>query len=143
MGRQVKTGVRKGAGVKPGYQWTIHYLNWARREAMEFLSEPQYQHIVDQIKQLARETDPTHSQTCSIDAIDDYFELRDKGGLLGKINVRVFFGIKKQPEHTIVVLGCIKKENNGATPLGDRIRMQRRWRKYRHGEYEVADGNAS
>jgi len=101
---------------------------------MKFLNDDQYSHLALQFKELARETDPSHAQTADIDAIEDFYELRDKGGVLGGMNVRVFFLLDKQ-RSTIVVLGGIKKQNDGPTPLGAKIRMRRRARKYRSGEY--------
>ena len=60
--------------------------------------------------------------------------------MLGKINVRVFFAIDKRKLHgvdhrAIVVLGTIKKESEGKTPEGDKIRIGRRLRKYLAGDY--------
>ncbi len=101
---------------------------------MGFLDEAQYQHLAIQFRELAGEADPTHSKLVSIDKIEDFYELRDKGGILGHINVRVFFGID-DASRAIVVLGAIKKEKQGATPVGDKVRMRRRWRKYKKGEY--------
>jgi hypothetical protein len=88
-----------------------------------------------QVKELAKESDPTHSKTASVDALEDFWELRDKGGILGNINVRVFFFLDKKNQ-ALVVLGAIKKQNDGPTPLGDRRRMARRKRKYVKGEYQ-------
>jgi hypothetical protein len=88
-----------------------------------------------QVKELARENDPTHPLTASVDAIDDFHELRDKGGILGGVNVRVFFFLDKA-QSALVVLGAIKKQNDGPTPVGDRRRMARRKRKYLNGEFE-------
>ena len=92
------------------------------------------------MRELAREKDPTHSQSLSVDAVEDFHELREKGGVLGKINVRVFFAVDKRKtadidHHAIVVLGAVKKESEGKTPEGDRIRIKRRLRKYLAGEY--------
>lgn len=61
--------------------------------------------------------------------IEFFYEIRDKGGVLRKLNVRVFFFVRKETR-TIVVLGAIKKENNGPTPTGDRVSMRRRMRLY-------------
>jgi hypothetical protein len=69
-----------------------------------------------------------------VDAVGDFHELRDKGGVLGGINLRIFFLVHK-PKGAIVVLGAIKKQNNGQTPLGDKLRMARRMRKYLNGDY--------
>jgi hypothetical protein len=49
-----------------------------------------------QVKELAMEVDPTHPATVTVEAIEDFYELKEKGGILGKKNIRVFFGIDKQ-----------------------------------------------
>lgn len=133
--KPVKTGVRRAEGPPPGYKWSVDILESAFREVMAFLNRDQYQHLAMQVKDLATEDDPSHSLTCRVDQIEDFFELKDKGGILGKINVRVFFGLEHSQKR-LVVLGCIKKETSGPTPTGDRVRMRRRWRKYRAGEFE-------
>jgi len=71
-----------------------------------------------------------------VDQIEDFHELREKGGILGNKNVRIFFGINKG-DRTILILGGFKKENNGPTPGGVKITMRRRWRKYQAGDYGV------
>ena len=109
-------------------------IDFVRAEVLAFLNIDQYQHFVLQFKELARENDPGHSQTASVDAIEDFFELRDKGGILGKLNVRIFFHLDKA-RSAIVILGGIKKQNEGATPPGDKRRMARRRRKYLKGDY--------
>jgi hypothetical protein len=131
--KPIKIGVSRGEGV-PSYQWHVLILDLAFQEAMSFLTEDQYQHLAMQVKELAREDDPSHSQVTDVKSIEDYFELRDKGGILGKINVRVFFGLDHSGKN-IVILGCIKKEREGQTPSGDRIRMRRRWRQYQTGQF--------
>jgi hypothetical protein len=133
--KEVKVGVQRGGGPPPGYRWTVLILNLAFDEAQDILNEDQYQHMALQIKELAREVDPTHSETASVDAVEDFHELRDKGGVLGNLNVRVFFYLDK-PRSALVVLGVIKKQNDGPTPKGDKKRMARRLRKYVKGEFE-------
>jgi hypothetical protein len=134
--KPVKVGVQRGGGPPPGYRWTVRILDSAYDEAMSFLNQDQYQHIASQIKALAREQDPTHSVSQSIDAIEDFHELRDKGGILGGVNVRVFFFLNRS-QSELIVLGAIKKQNDGPTPRGDKFRMARRKRKYLHGEFEA------
>lgn len=134
MAKQVKIGVTQGGGPPPGYRWGVDILSEAHHEVMKFLSADQYAHLALQFKDLAGEADPTHSQTASVDAVEDFYELRDKGGILGGMNVRIFFLVDKQ-KTSIVVLGGIKKQNDGPTPPGAVIRMRRRARKYRNGEY--------
>lgn len=139
MDKAVKVGVRLGAGPESGYAWDVWILELALQDA-KFLDEAQYAHVADQVRQLARERDPSHSRLQSVDAVEGYWELREKGGPLGRINVRVFFymdkrSIGRRRHHAIVILGTIKKENNGPTPAGDRLRMRRRLRKYLAGDY--------
>jgi hypothetical protein len=134
MGKQLKVGVRRGGGPPPGYRWHVWIVDLVLPELMDFLNSDEYQHFVFQFKGLAAEVDPSHSLTSSVDAIEDFYELRDKGGVLGKLNVRIFFHLDKQ-HSAIVVLGGIKKQNDGSTPSGAKRRMSRRRRKYLNGDY--------
>jgi hypothetical protein len=135
-GKEVKIGVKEGG--HPGYLWTVKILDMAYRESRQVLKEAEYQHMAMQVKALATEETPSHSQLCSVDAIEDFYELRDRGGPLGGKNVRVFFGLNTDNGFKdIVVLGTIVKQNNGPTPQGDKIRMRRRWRKYKAGEISL------
>lgn len=134
MGKEVKVGVWRGSGPPPGYKWSILILDIAYEEAMGFLSPGQYEHVSAIVRELAQEEDPTHPSGLSVSPIEDFHELRDRAGVLGGLNVRVFFDVDKRSS-AIVVLGAISKQNNGHTPPGDRIRMRRRKRKYRNGDY--------
>ena len=136
MKRKVKVGVNVGGGPPPKYKWNVEYLKDARKETMGFLDESQYHHVVDQIKELARHTDPTHSSVLDIDAIEDFFELRDKGGRLGKINVRIYYFVNKDT-NTIVVLGGMKKETENQTREFDKTRIRRRKRQYLNNEFNT------
>jgi hypothetical protein len=132
--RLLRVGVNASRESVPPKQWSILYLAIARDEAMSLLSEPQYHHIAEQFQLLAEERDPSHSVFCDIRAVESFFELRDKGGPLGRINVRVFFTLD-HGHRAIVVLGTIKKEADGKTPLGDKIRMRVRKRRYESGDF--------
>lgn len=57
------------------------------------------------------------------------FELRDKGGILGKINVRVFDFVSRS-NRAIVILGTFSKQNDGPTPPGDLWRIKKRMKRY-------------
>lgn len=127
--KAIKVGVQEGGGPPPGYRWNVEVLDQAFSEAMAFLNGDQYDHLARQVRELARHDDPTHSQTIDVRPIEDFHELRDKGGILKRINARVFY-LTHKPSRTIVILGAIKKENDGPTPAGDRIRMRRRKRLY-------------
>lgn len=132
--KRLRIGIREGGGSPPGYQWTVVYLSKARDEATRILNKSHYLHMVDQFRALAMEGDPTHPVTASVDAIEDFFELRDKGGPLGRINLRVFFIVEKEARR-MVILGVIKKENEGQTPPATKQVMRTRRRKYLQGDY--------
>ncbi len=136
--KEVKIGVREGDDI-PAFRWNVLILDLAFNEAMELFEADQYEHVAEQIKELARGRDPSHPIGQRVDPIEGLFEFKDKGGPLGRKNIRVFFGIDKASKD-IVVLGVIQKQNEGATPLGDRERMARRWRKYRAGDYGLSPG---
>lgn len=132
--KELKVGLLEGGGPPPGYRWNVFTLDIGYRQANKAFNGDQYAHIVMQIQDLAREHDPSHSQTADIDAIEDFYELRDSGGVLGAKNARCFFGIDHD-HRALVFLGAIHKQNNGHTPAGTRITMRRRWRKYLNGDY--------
>jgi hypothetical protein len=127
--KPVKTGVKVGGGPRPGYLWNAEVLERAFDEAMGFLDEEQYDHMAGQVRELALEGDPTRSATVDVRSIEDFYEIRDKGGILRTLNVRVFFFVRKETR-TIVVLGAVTKQNDGPTPNVDKITMRRRKRLY-------------
>lgn len=136
MAKRLRTGVNRqsGSGFDLAYEWGVFYLAQAREEAHSLLSEAQYHHVADQFKQMALEAEPTRSPLVDVRPIEDFFELRDKGGPLGKLNLRVFFTIDHN-NRAIVVLGTVKKEAEGRTPAGDKLTMRVRKRRYESGEY--------
>ncbi|MGE3107327.1 MAG: hypothetical protein AB7G11_14015 [Phycisphaerales bacterium] len=134
MTKPLKVGVRAGAGPLPGYLWSVYYLTVARDEAMGFLNDGQYAHAVDLVRALASEADPTHPATVTVEAVEDFHELKDKGGILGKINLRLYFTVSPK-EKAIVILAAIKKEAEGQTPGWVKIRVRNRLRKFREGEF--------
>ncbi len=126
---QDKIGVRRGGGPEPGYRWDVSILAPVHAEAMAFLNEDQYDHLARQVRELARQDDPTHSVTIDIRPVRDMFEIRDKGGILQKINARVFYLVSRT-NRTIVILGAFHKQNDGPTPPGDLWRMAKRMKRY-------------
>lgn len=128
--RNPKVGVHRGGGPPPGYRWTLLILDPAYDEARKFLDYEQYEHLARQFRELAREADPTHSSACDVEPVEDFYELRDKGGVLGKsTNVRVFFHVEKS-NRSIVVLHAIFKKNDGPTPRSAKINARSRKRAY-------------
>ena len=134
-GKKIKVGVRQGAGPPPGFEWTVLILDCVYSAALSRFSPAQYEHLRMQVQELARHKSPTHSEILSIRKIGECWELRDKGGVLGKLNVRLFFGIDAD-NRRIVILDVIKKENDGATHTHDKRRMEYRWRQYLRSEFE-------
>ena len=102
---------------------------------MAFLTPAQYEHVVDLVRALAMEPDPTHPITVTVASIEDFFELKDKGGPLGRINLRLFFAVTRAPKRSILVLGAFNKKADGATPQVVKIAIARRLRKYLAGAY--------
>ena len=134
MAKELKKGLNAGGGRPPGYLWSVHYLSVARAEAMDFLNDEQYAHVTDLLRTLASEVDPTHALMVTVQGVEDFYELKDKGGLLGKINLRVFFTVLFK-EKAIVVVGAIKKEAEGQTPVWAKSRIRFRLRRFKGGDF--------
>jgi len=128
-GKPVKVGVKQGGGPVPGYQWNVDLLNEAHADAIGFLTEGQYWHLSAQVRELAMAAEPTQSDTVDIRPVQQFHEIRDKGGILQKINARVFLYVHQQTR-TIVVLGAFNKQNDGQTPAHVVQTMDRRRRRY-------------
>jgi phage-related protein len=127
--KRLKLGVRKGGGKPPGYEWNVVMLSQVHDESMAFLTIEQYRHLAQQVKELARQDDPTRSEVVDVQPIESFFEIRDKGGVLQKINARVFYCTCKL-NRTICVLGTLNKKNDGQTPDHIKVLMRNRGRKY-------------
>ena len=108
--------------------WRLAYLEVAEKEARRFLNDEQYEHAVQLFDELAFESHPTQSQTQSVKPIREFYELRDKGGVLGKINLRVYFTVFKE-RGVIVVLSTYKKEDEGRPPDHIVTRVRNRLRR--------------
>jgi hypothetical protein len=102
-------------------------LNVAESEAKKFLNADQYAHVLEQFDQLAFERNPRLSKTQDVRPIEEYYELRDKGGLLGRINLRVYFAVFDD-RSVILVLGCYNKRDEDQTPQHIKIKMRNRLR---------------
>lgn len=128
--KAVKIGVKQGGGPPPGYKWNVDLLDQAHSEAMGFLTEDQYVHMSRQVRELAMEEEPTRCPSVDVRHLaDGMYEVRDKGGILCRVNARVFFFLEHETR-TIVVLGAINKKNDGPTPDQTRILMRFRRRSY-------------
>lgn len=76
---------------------------------------------------MAYESDPTKSATQDVRKIQEFHELRDKGGILGKIDLRVYFVVVEE-RRLILVLATYKKEDEDqvASHIVTRVRNRLR-----------------
>lgn len=110
--------------------WKVGYLGVANKDAEKLFEPSQRDHLRQQITDLAGHQNPRISQQQDVVPIDQFYELRDKGGVLGRISARVFFGVFDE-ESLLVILGCHKKENEGSTPNHIVVKMRNRLRQAR------------
>lgn len=94
--------------------WKLGYLDATVGES-GFLNEKQYDYLVDQFREMSKCVDPVRCPTVDVEQVGEFWELRDKGGILGKLNVRVYFAVVAKKKF-IVVLSVYKKEDEGAIP---------------------------
>lgn len=127
--REFRIVSKIGRDSKTGYLWQVKIMNQAFDESQKILNHAQYKHLADQVKELARHNEPTNSDTLDIKPYENFYELRDKGGILGKINVRIYFCLDKE-SRSIVLLQVMKKENERSIAKGDKITIRRRMRQY-------------
>jgi hypothetical protein len=112
---------------------TVVVLSVAKAEGRDFLTEVQYLHIVDLIKQLVGFGAKQFKTALTIEKIQEFWELKDKGGVLRKLNVRVYFAHVVE-RNEIVVLSTYKKEDDGKAPAHILVRLRNRLRAYLAGE---------
>jgi hypothetical protein len=132
--KPVKVGVKVGGGPPPGFIWNVSFFGIALDEADQILTSDQKEHAKDLVRELAREEHPTHPRSVSVDQVEDFYEIRDKGGILGKINLRIFFSIEVDYK-TILILAVVKKEADGQTPTWMKVRVRNRLRRFRKGDF--------
>ena len=125
----VKRALHRGGGPSPGYRWGVLVFREAYAESKQICSKIQRDHLRDVVKILASEKDPTHSVMVDVEKVEDFYEIRDKGGTLGQLNIRLFFHLDKKNKE-IVIVRTIHKQNNGPTPKADKILIAYRIRKY-------------
>ena len=132
MARKVTAQTWQDAGTDdPPLVWNIKFWPTALKDAKQLLP-PQYWHVADQLRELARCKEPARCPTLDIDRISGFWRLAEKGGPLGKTNIRVFFTIEDSDgRKEIVILGVHKKEEEGKLRKSVKTRIERRLRLYR------------
>ncbi|MBI4564587.1 MAG: hypothetical protein HY716_07850 [Planctomycetes bacterium] len=104
--------------------WNLWYLDVVQEDS-GFLSSRQHDYLVEQFKDMARYKDPALCPTVDVRKVEDYYALHDKGGILGKTNVRVYFSV--EPKHKAIVTLCTyKKEEEAQMPKHLKIRIANR-----------------
>lgn len=88
---------------------TLVVLESAVREARGMLNDGQYWHVADIVKRLVWFGSPEQLADLRIAPIEGFHELKLKGHLLGKINLRIYFA-DLSAQNEIVVLKTYKKE---------------------------------
>ncbi len=121
--------------------WELAYLDKADSDARKVLDGDQYAHVIGLFDLLATEQNPRVPQTVDVRPIDAFYELRDKGGILGKLNIRVYFAVFDR-ESLVLVLGCRKKEQEKKTPPYVITTMRNRLR-YAKRALEIGDEEAT
>jgi hypothetical protein len=123
---------RQAAGA-PTRRQVVAVIAVAKKEGRSFLSPAQYLHVTDLVKQLTGFGVRQFESNLRIEPLGDFWELKDKGGVLRRLNVRVYFAHVDQ-RNEIVVLSTYKKEDDGPAPAHIIYRLKNRLRLYLDGE---------
>lgn len=132
MRKPIKVGVQLGDGPVPGYRWNGLILDKAYSECRTLLNDMQADHFALQFRELALLDDPAASQEHDIKAIENFYELRDQGGVLYPLSIRVLFYIWDYCR-AICVIGVFKKTTQ-KTPLTQKVKARKRIRQLMKGQ---------
>lgn len=132
--RKIETAPKKQAGRKKTWQRVI-VIGIAAKEGWDELTPGQYLHLKDQVKQLVGFGRQDYQSNLTIAPFGDYWELKAKGGVLGRKNMRVYFKFDKKA-NDVVVLCTYKKEDDGQAPAFIHIRLKTRWKLYMADYYK-------
>ena len=124
----------RSAETEPRWQDVV-VPDVVRREARKFLSIGQYVHVTDFVKQLVGFGSRRYDRTMRIEALGDFWELKEKGGVLGRINVRIYFAFV-EANNQVILLSAYKKEDDGAAPPHIILRLRNRLRAYHRGDFD-------
>lgn len=122
--KSAKTWQKIDPTASPPKLWALKYWPSVTSET-DILNHSQYWHVADLLDQLSCAREPSKCETLSISPFDRFWSLEDKGGVLGKINLRVFFYVNSTKQE-IVVLGVHKKEDESQLRKSIVIRILRR-----------------
>ena len=110
-------------------------LEAAKREGHKILNDLQYEYIRQMVQRL--EDFGNRKELCDLDirSISTFWELREKGGVLGKINLRVYFGLMPE-EGEVVIAMAYKKEEEDQVPRRVIVLVEDRIEGYRETRLE-------
>ena len=111
----------------PG-RYRVGYLEKAKREGKKLLSAIQYAYAVRQAARLRDWDDKEEMSLLRIEPVESFYELKLKGNVLGRTNIRVFFAVFGDPIYRAVVLGVYQKDEEGDLPSHIVISMRNRKR---------------
>lgn len=117
---------------EPMRPFSVVALQIAKREGRRFLTDVQYEHIVEIERRLAWWPYPEEIADLRIEKIGDLYELKEKWGPLGRINFRAYFGVW-MPQRQVVIVKSYKKEEDDQTPRHVVIAAEDRFDDYKSG----------
>ncbi|BBO32100.1 hypothetical protein [Lacipirellula parvula] len=123
-----------GVDVSSKYQEVV-VLGVAAKEGYDVLTPGQYLHVKDLIKQLVGFGRREFGSILRLEKLDEFWELKEKGGTLGKKNIRVYFKFNGDGNE-VVVLCTYKKEDDGSAPPHIVFKLRNRWRLYQKGDFQ-------
>jgi len=130
---KAKKSSKEPAPVTPVPQTqTVVVLGVAAKEGRADLTPGQYVHMSDLIRQLVFFGSRAYEIELRIEKFGDFWELKDKGGVLGKKNMRVYFAFNPETNE-VVVLKTYKKEDDGSPPPSLKVGLRNRYREYLRG----------
>lgn len=113
--------------------WGVIVLDAAYREAIKVLGTgAKYDHAKGLVRELASHLDPTHSESVDVVAVYEFFEIRDWGGILYPVNLRIYLHVDYK-NHRIVIL-CVDDKKSQNLKIAIKERVERRQRMYQTGQ---------
>ncbi len=129
MARHKRPHRDRGARPKP---LTLVVLQRAIEEGHDELNDGEYWHCVAILKKLRWFRDAAKCAQLKIKPIDGIFELSERGGLLGKKNIRFYFKTIDEMDE-LVVLKTYRKDEEDQTPRHVIINAKTRLGQYKRG----------
>ena len=135
MGRKKKTQAAVENQSDKTVDWhRVVVVGMAAKEGWDELTPGQYLHLKDLVKQLVGFGRQAYESNLTIAPFGDFWELKAKGGVLGRKNMRVYFKFDKGA-NDVVVLHTYKKEDDRQAPPHVQIRVKNRWNCYVRGDF--------